>query len=118
MKSLIWMPCVLVLAGCSCGDGNLAETPKTIGWEAGASYCDQRVFDPTGIVWRADVDKVMLSRREGAEGFLTVSNGQFIVEKTNDKGFLVITCEPFACETNLVVAHEFKLHIIRYVFVR
>lgn len=103
MKNLIWICCALVLAGCGCGNDCLSETQKTAGWEAGASYCDQRVFDPTGVVWRADVEKVMLSRREGAEGFLTVSNGHFIVEKTNDKGFLVITCEPFVIATNFIV---------------
>ena len=75
----------------------------TAGWEAGASYCDQHVFDPTGVVWRADVSNVRMERRDGAEGRLAVADGRFVVEKTNDKGYLLVTCEPFEISSNLVV---------------
>jgi len=103
MKHLIWLFGILALTGCDCGNNGSCEVSKTSGWEAGASYCDQPVFDPTGVVWRADVERVMLAKRDGAEGTLTVSNGHFIVEKTNDRGYLLITCNPFAIAAGMVV---------------
>ena len=76
-----------------------ATTP---GWEN--FNPNRREVAPAKIVWQADFTTptgFSLERRDGAEGRIVFSNDALTIEKTNDKGFLVLRATPFPALTNL-----------------
>ena len=77
----------------------VAVTP---GWEN--VNPNRRELEPARIVWKADfstADGFSLERRDGAEGRIAFSDGALTIEKTNDKGFLVLKAKSFPAQTNL-----------------
>ena len=68
-------------------------TAVTPGWEN--VNPQRREVSPAKVLWRADISSVSafsLEKRNGAEGRLEVSDDGFlVVEKTNSKGYLVVT---------------------------
>ena len=74
----------------------------TSGWEN--VNPNRRELAPARIVWQADfsaADGFSLERHEGAEGRIAFSDGALTIEKTNDRGFLVLKANPFSAPTNL-----------------
>ena len=77
----------------------VAVTP---GWEN--VNPNRRELEPARIVWKADfaaADGFSLERHGGAEGRIAFSGGALTIEKTNDRGFLVLKANPFPAQTNL-----------------
>ena len=79
-----------------------ALSATTPGWEN--FNPNRREVAPAKVVWQADFTTTAgfsLERRDGAEGRIAFSDGALTIEKTNDKGFLVLKAAPFPAQTNL-----------------
>ena len=79
-----------------------AWSATTPGWEN--FNPNRREVAPAKVVWQADFTTTAgfsLERRDGAEGRIAFSDGALTIEKTNDKGFLVLKAAPFPAQTNL-----------------
>ena len=78
---------------------SLAVTP---GWEN--VNPNRRELEPARVVWQADFSAAggfSLERHDGAEGRIAFSGGALTIEKTNDRGFLVLKANSFPAQTNL-----------------
>ncbi|MBQ3340439.1 MAG: hypothetical protein IJG84_00945 [Kiritimatiellae bacterium] len=79
--------------------------PRTAGWED--INLGRNPFPSAEAIWKADFSSsgnFVLEKHDGAEGKLVVLKGGMRLQKTNDKGFLVVKAAPFAVETNRVVS--------------
>lgn len=59
---------------------------------------------PAKIVWTAPLDNgaaaFRVEKRDGAEGEVSFTNGAMTIEKTNDRGLIVVTAPAFTAVTN------------------
>ncbi len=76
--------------------------PATAGWENWNPM--RREVAPARIVWQADFSDVKayeVEKRDGADGRVAFSGDSVTVEKTNDKGLIVIKAATFDASTNM-----------------
>ena len=78
-----------------------SDPPVTAGWENVNPM--RREVAPAQIVWQAsfsDEKAFVVEKREGAEGRVAFNGASVTVEKTNDKGLIVVKATAFAAPTN------------------
>ena len=80
----------------SAGLGFAVERTATPGWENANPL--RKEFPPAKVVWTAPADGFAVVREDGAEGGVTVTNGEVRIRKTNGLGRIVVTAPEFAVE--------------------
>ena len=86
----------------------------TAGWENVEPM--RREVEPAKVVWRAsfaDASAFRVERRGGAEGTVVFTNGLMTVEKTNDRGLIVVTAPSFSAVTNQPLRFMADVHCDR-----
>ena len=72
---------------------------------------------PAKVVWQAPIGEgagaFKVEKRKGAEGTVTFADGVLTVEKTNDKGLIVITAPSFVAVTNQPLRFMADVHCDR-----
>ena len=85
----------------------------TDGWEnSDPSRIDPIIAD---ALWKADLSKggeFILERRDGAEGSVEFSGGRMTIQKTNDKGYLLLRAPAFAVSTNSPITFSADVSIM------
>lgn len=73
----------------------------TVGWEN--VDCLRSEFAPVKVVWQAPDDGYTVTKEDGAEGTVDITNGVISVRKTNDHGRIVVAARPFAAKKGQVL---------------
>ena len=76
--------------------------PKTEGWTAAET--SRKEYEEGEFVWAANLKKrggFVFEKRDGAEGKIEIEDGQLMIHKTNDKGYLLVHAHPFASHTHV-----------------
>ena len=73
----------------------------TAGWENVDGL--RKEFAPVKVVWQAPDDGYTVTKEDGAEGSVEITNGVVTVRKTNDRGRIVVAARPFAAKGGRVL---------------
>ena len=77
----------------------------TSGWE-NVDPCRHNVdIAPEKMLWRASLQTpadIVFVRKEGAEGSVNVIDGELKIEKTNDRGYLLVKAAPFTMKEGVM----------------
>ena len=79
------------------------DAAVTAGWE---NICPERLsreFPPAKVVWTAPLDKLEVRRENGAEGDVSIANGEIRIRKTNSKGRITVNAPPFKAASGKAV---------------
>ena len=101
-----------------CGEAPYDPDAVTAGWEnINPNRCHEDVA-PEKTLWRASpasAGDVTLVRKDGAEGSVEVVNGEIRVEKTNDRGYLLVKVAPFELKAGVRAQFRADVHVVSAV---
>ena len=92
----------------------LLATVVTAGWENIEPMRTE--VEPAKVLWTAPLEQEGLfkvEKRDGAEGTVTFKDGLLTVDKTNDRGLIVITAPSFQSVTNQPIRFMIDCHCDR-----